>query len=236
MYIQNRIAAIALRCLCLYAAAYSLTVLTDVLHGGYTHRMLAYYTNLSSIVLMFYLFASIFHTGYGLYKYGNRGTSTLFTGLKRAFVMMVTITFLVYHFILVPTAFRMNLTYHVHSLPDILIHYVVPLGFILDWLLFDEKGKTRWFDPLTWLLLPLAYLVFVYIRAEVGQPLNSAGVRFPYFFLDIDRLPAGQVAAYIAICAAAVVVIGYFYMFLDRLLTRARSLANLKARDHGNQF
>jgi len=76
------------------------------------------------------------------------GASTLLPGLKYALMMMITITVVVYHFVLAPMVFRMNLNYEVYSLPDILIHYFTPLMFILDWLLFDEKNQVRRIDPL----------------------------------------------------------------------------------------
>ena len=217
MYIKNRALALFWRCACLFACGYALVTMSNLFHGGFTNRMLAYYTNLSSMIVFAYLLLSITHTVLGIWRHGLYGASTLMPSLKRAFVMMVTITVIVYHFALAPMAFRMNLSYHAFSLPDILIHYVTPLGFILDWMLFDEKKQIRRRDPLLWLILPAAYLIFVFIRAEVAEPLNAAGVRFPYFFLDLDILPAHHVLGYVILCLGVFTFVGYLYFFIDRI-------------------
>jgi hypothetical protein len=130
--------------------------------------------------------------------------------------MMVTVTVSVYHFVLAPILYRMNLNYEVFSLPDILVHYFTPIMFILDWLLFDEKNRVKWFDPFLWLLLPVSYLVFVLIRAEVAEPLNSAGVRYPYYFLDLDAISLREFTGYVLSCAAVFTVAGYIYYFIDK--------------------
>ena len=220
MYIKNRAAALVLRIFIFAACGYALVTMSNLFGGGFTARALAYYTNLSSIALMIYLLCSITHTAKDIMQKGIGGTSTFLPAVKRPFVWMVTITVVIYHFILAPMAFRMNLTYQLFSLPDILIHYVTPLGFILDWLLFDEKGRTKIKDPLKWLIIPFAYVVFVFIRAEVGQPLNRHGTRFPYFFLDIDILPVGQVAGYLLFCLVGFIALGYIYFLADKYINR----------------
>jgi len=54
-------------------------------------------------------------------------------------------------------------------------------------------------------------------RAEVAAPLTSGGVRYPYFFLDLDIYPPIQVAGYVLLCMAAFTAVGYVFFFIDKL-------------------
>lgn len=126
---------------------------------------------------------------------------------------------LVYHFVLAPQLFAMQSEYRPFTPRDILIHYATPFCVIVDWLLFVPKGRYRWYHPLAWLLLPLEYLLFAMLRAEVGGPLPGGG-RYPYFFLDLDVLGWGRLQANVAVLAVAFAVLGYLGYGLDRLLGR----------------
>ena len=52
----------------------------------------------------------------------------------------------------------------------ILMHYIVPLMVILDYLLFFPKGLYKALHPLCWLILPYLYIAFTMIRWQ--QPLS----------------------------------------------------------------
>lgn len=39
-----------------------------------------------------------------------------------------------------------------------------------DWLLFDKKGLMKKKDPLLWLAIPYAYLVFALFWGRFGKP------------------------------------------------------------------
>ncbi|MCL2702697.1 MAG: Pr6Pr family membrane protein [Defluviitaleaceae bacterium] len=219
MYIKNRGLALVFRLAALSGCGYGMAAMSNIFGGGFQTGMLIYYTNLSNIAVFAYLLASAAHTACGIARHGVYGQSTLLPGLKRALIMMITVTMLVYHFVLAPLLFTMDvsLNYAVHGLTDILVHYFTPLMLIADWLLFDEKERVRWFEPLQWLILPFAYLVFIMIRAEVGAPLNSAGLRYPYFFLDLDIYGPFSVMGHVTLCMLAFSAVGYVFFALDKL-------------------
>lgn len=71
----------------------------------------------------------------------------------------------------------------------ILMHYIVPLMVILDYLLFFPKGLYKALHPLCWLILPYLYIAFTMICAKFGSKIFSAfggSSRYPYPFLDAD--------------------------------------------------
>ena len=93
---------------------------------------------------------------------------------------------------------------------DVLLHYVMPLGYLVFWLTCVRKSGLRWYDPLLWLIYPLFYLGFVLARARISG-------FYPYPFLDAKALGYAGVAANTAgllvLCAAlgsCLVVIGWW--------------------------
>ncbi|AMP20227.1 hypothetical protein AZF37_02700 [endosymbiont 'TC1' of Trimyema compressum] len=101
---------------------------------------------------------------------------------------MITITFLIYHFVLVPTLFTMSTDYVVYSAKGIIAHYYVQIMVILDWFLFDKRNIYKWHDPFRWLIIPFSYFVFTVIRAYTGGPITPSGSYYPYFFIDVNLL------------------------------------------------
>jgi hypothetical protein len=60
---------------------------------------------------------------------------------------------------------------------DVLLHYVMPVLFLIYWWFSFFKGALRWTHPLYWSLYPIVYMAYVLIR---GAILNS----YPYRFID----------------------------------------------------
>ncbi|MBP3883775.1 MAG: Pr6Pr family membrane protein [Olsenella sp.] len=105
------------------------------------------------------------------------------------------------------------------------LHYVVPIMALLDWLLFDEKGKMVAWGPIAWLSLAAAYLVVVMIGAgplglDLGGGTTAGITRYPYTFLDPAISGVGGVALFIAAMIVAFVVLGYLIFAIDKILGR----------------
>ena len=97
-----------------------------------------------------------------------------------------------------------------------LLHYVVPIATFLDWILFDEKGKTDKKMPLFAALFPIIYVVVSMIAAQ----LMTGDNKYPYPFLNVDMLGAGMVALNIVLLAAAFIAVGYLGVWVDHKLDR----------------
>ena len=73
-----------------------------------------------------------------------------------------------------------------HQLADQILHSVMPVFFVLWWLLYAPKQGLRWSEPLRWLAYPLAYFAF-----SLG--LGTLTGRYLYPFADLSRLGAVRV-------------------------------------------
>jgi hypothetical protein len=215
LFIDNWRLALGWRLL-LIGAGLSGVTMNIVMMGGDLGRSLSYYTVLSNLVaVVMFAFLAVWTV-----RRRSLELSPLERTVKGTVALGVLLTFLIFHFILRPTMFTMGAEVSAYTLSpaNILVHYVVPLAVIADWLLFDRKGLIRRLDPLFWTFMPLAYLAFSIIRAQFAT--FPTGSRYPYFFIDIDTLGLAQVALNCLVIAAAYIALGYLVFLIDRILTK----------------
>ena len=137
--------------------------------------------------------------------------------LKGIVTMNLTVTMLVAHFLLggFPTAGG------VLGASLWIVHYIVPLLTLLDWVLFDDKGRVTGREPVLWLIFPYLYLAFVTAAVGLGASLGYDGSsRYPYPFLDVQKLGLGTVAGTVAVLTAGFLLLGYVFWALDRVAER----------------
>ena len=161
----------------LFLAAFTGVYLEITKRGGF--GMLLYYTVLSNLLVTLF-------TAYLLYvmrRSGENWQSRHLLRLKGGVTMSIMITCVIYHFMLAPIATDF------YRLENFLCHYIVPLWFLADTLLFDKQGQYKIWDPVLWTILPLVYMLFALFNGLVLKlPVpNSKVSPFPYFFLDVAK-------------------------------------------------
>ncbi len=98
--------------------------------------------------------------------------------VKLIFTVAITLTGVVYCFILVPT-----MTEDPWCLTSVLTHVVVPVFAVLDFLVCDVDFSYKYKQSFWVLIPPVYYLIF----AGIGYIIDldfGLGVNYPYFFLD----------------------------------------------------
>lgn len=96
------------------------------------------------------------------------------------------------------------------------LHYAVPLVYGAWWLACTPHGTLRWRDVAGWLLFPLGYVVWVFLRgAWVGE--------YPYPFIDVGQLGWARVGVNALGVMGVFVALGWVVVGLDRVLGRRRS-------------
>ena len=136
---------------------------------------------------------------------------------KGALVMAMAITGITFHLFLAAGDFNMGPT---QLITNHLLHTAAPLLTVLDWLLFDEKGHYRRFEPFLWGIFPAAYFVYTMIRARVSSFRFYNGSPYPYPFMDVDALGWGKVLLIFLAMAAAFLALGYVLVWIAHLLAR----------------
>ena len=213
----KRTISLAYKCLILLCAVIGILLQCEVGTSNFSLYSFRMFTTLSNIaVAVFYLAYLIAE----LRRPASAENSVKFRYCKFLITMSIMLTGLVAHLMLrgmfdqMDTIAKAGLT---------LLHYVVPIGTFLDWLIFDVKGKATWGMPLFAALFPVVYVAVSMIAAQF---LTGDG-KYPYPFLNVDTLGVGAVVLNIVLLAVAFLAVGYLGVVVDsgikKLTERKRS-------------
>ncbi len=56
-------------------------------------------------------------------------------------------------------------------LADVLLHSIIPVGYVVYWLLFAPRAGLSWKHAVTWLVYPGVYLVYILARGAVATSI-----------------------------------------------------------------
>lgn len=155
----------------------------------YAHRrrrdFFCYYTNLSN------LFVLLYFSVVAPRLYASRVLSPLIPHCEFILMMCIMLTFTVFHILLLPNVrrgvLRMPRTreFSILLTDNLIIHYIVPWLVLAYWLLCGpDKQALRLWDALLFPLIPLFYLIFIFLRAGKHGNLSGENSPYPYPFLD----------------------------------------------------
>ena len=174
----------------------------------------SYYTNLSNLICVIYFLIIIVRTVI------VKKIDTKYYGLKGAVVVMIAVTGLVYNFILRPFMSDVEGVMDLHSFSNYIVHLIIPVMVILDWLLFDKKGNLKSKYSIYWLVIPFMYWIFICIRANFAKPFMYTGSKYPYFFIDIEEFGVGIVIVNVILAIAAILLLGFILCKIDNKLSK----------------
>ncbi|MGA5082424.1 Pr6Pr family membrane protein [Streptomyces griseoincarnatus] len=100
-----------------------------------------------------------------------------------------------------------------------LLHTVLPVAALLDWLVLTPPARMHLRHATTWLLYPLAYLAFALARGELLP--GSAG-RYLYPFLDVARHGYRSVLANALLVGLAIYAVAVLLVALDHTRPKTR--------------
>jgi hypothetical protein len=96
---------------------------------------------------------------------------------------------------------------------DVILHDIIPIGYVLYWLLFGPRRGLRWKDALAWLTYPAVYLVYLLARGAVSG-------LYPYPFMDVKVLGYGNVLAHAAVLLLVFLGMGLLVVAVGRRTRR----------------
>lgn len=128
--------------------------------------------------------------------------------LKGAFTLYITITFIFFAVLLSglykPTEFF-------PAFRNLVVHYITPIAFIIDWVLTEDKGSYQWSYLPYWIIYPIGYLVFAFIHGTWIEPGN-----YLYYFLDATKLGYLMYGLVISALIGVGLVIGCLYIWINK--------------------
>ena len=189
--------------------AYRVLLMAVILYGLYLSIFMplrpyeglpaiAYFTIQSNILVVLALLYFIFNPEPGRFR----------TILRGCVLLYIMATGLIFHVILVPALpeyFAEGLAFRHH-----ITHTIAPLGFSLDWLLFDHSKQLRYSDARYWPIYPFLYWLF-----SVIQGIYSG--MYPYFFYDVQAIGLGATILWLVALIAIFTIIGLILVWIDSL-------------------
>ncbi|WP_019773591.1 Pr6Pr family membrane protein [Streptococcus sobrinus] len=174
--------------------------------------MLLYYTVLSNILV----FVSHFYHIYLEAKGGSINQHPLLLRIKGSTTLVITLTFLVYHFMLAPKASAGDYW----NIRNFLVHYITPLGMILDTIIFDRRKVYKLLDPIRWTIMPIFYCIWsLFNGLLIKWPIPGSSVSpFPYFFLNVPKEGWPYVLTYILVLTIFYILLGYLLFLLKKFV------------------
>ena len=172
----------------------------------------AHFTNLSNYLCIGIMFAQLIQTA----KKAEDSYVTTSPFLKFIGVLAIMLTFLVFNFLLAGRPDRdIQDNWRVKS---ICFHVILPIMYVVDWILFYEHKKVKWNYPLASVIFPVLYVVFIYIRAAILDFNPEAPYIYPYFFLNLETQGVAGVAKWVVILFACFIVMGYIFYGIDKAI------------------
>jgi hypothetical protein len=173
--------------------------------GGTLVQLISYFTILVNLLAAICLTA-LFKTNSGLGKYFFQPR------ILSAVALYITIVGLVYNLVLRGLSHPEGLS----RLADELLHAVNPVLFVVYWLAYAPKSTLKWMEALNWLWFPFIYSVYIFIRGSISY-------LYPYPFLNVDKLGVSQVAINSLLMLIAFLLIGFLFIWMNRLLVKRSS-------------
>ncbi|MGU8655084.1 Pr6Pr family membrane protein [Clostridium perfringens] len=217
MFIKNKLISVLYKLIIIIICSYGIFIEIGIFDGKVNFKIFNYFTIWSNILVLLYLICSIVW----IIKYNNtKKNNTFLPSLKGAITLNIVITFLVYNFILTKSNFDMKIANSYNMfIANKIVHYIVPVMMILDYLLFDNKGEYKKIYPVYWISIPYIYLFYVFIMIKLG---NDVGInsKYPYPFLNIELLGNSKVFISIIYFNIAFILLGYLIFILDKLFSK----------------
>ena len=147
--------------------------------------------------------------------------------LKFISMLGILLTFLVFNIMLAGAEGRdPQANWRVGSL---IFHVTLPILYIVDWFLFYERKKTKWYYPLASTAFPFAYVIFLLIQAIILKfdasiliPTTTTPLIYPYFFVNLETQGVSGVLMWVGILSVAFTAVGYLFFGLDRIGKKER--------------
>ena len=145
--------------------------------GFFNPKHFLYYTIQSNIEIGIICLVSL------LFIFSKKEIPSILYSLKFIFTVAITLTGLVFNFILYPASIFSTHPLNPLSTANFFTHIFVPILSLIDFFAFDYKLKITKKTFLLGLITPLVYFAFVMFCTKVG--IRFSGNNFvPYFFLD----------------------------------------------------
>ena len=132
--------------------------------------------------------------------------------LKGAFTVYITITLIFFAILLAPFYTPPE---GWPAFSNLILHYITPIAFIVDWILTENKLRYKWKYLPYWITTyPIFYQVFIFIHGTFTG-------NYIYYFFDVNALGILGVALFVSIIFTTGIILGILYIAINRKRTKS---------------
>ena len=205
----SRVVAIVFRLVLALASLGAMAFQLFAVHlpRGYSGiNFFSYFTNLSNIVI-----SVVFIVG-AVRLIRSRPSSSADTAIRGAAVVYIALVGLIFN-----TLLRGADLSAINPTVNVILHYVLPIAGVVDWLVWPPKNRLPFVVTLWWMIFPAAYAIFSVVRGAID------GI-YPYPFFDPSSVGGyGAVALYCAVMVVAFFVLAVVIWSLGNWRARRAS-------------
>ena len=170
---------------------------------------ISYFTMLSNIMCFMVLLYAVIKNG----NYGKR-----FYPVYGGTLLSITLTFLVYNFVLANTDFTMRAMKVVtFDIGEGFVHYLVPAIMWIDflWIMPHKMLKKEYIT--TWLAIPVIYFVIIMSKAMLLTrfDISKEYKRYPYDFMNVEVNGIPYLVSFLGLFVLLCIGIGLAICVLD---------------------
>ncbi len=168
-------------------------------------RFFSFFTILTNTLVMLYFANKVFPKQRLLSFLDHKGSFTSTT----VFILIVG---LVYQFVLRSIWEPQGL----QLIVDEMLHSIVPFYFLIYWAVYSEQSDFKYASTLRWLLYPVVYAIFVFIRGALSG-------FYPYPFLNVSEIGYAQALINVLFIFAIALLLLGLLTFIGRKLKFKKS-------------
>jgi hypothetical protein len=204
----------------------ALGVFLTVRDAAYPIEALSYFTTIINI------FSALFYALFIIELVLRKTPRPWLRFLKQSLMVYLVMTMLVYSFILIPYIIEEQINYQIFSSKDLLIHYVVPISVLVDYVWFEEKGKIKSFYAFANVWNIIFYVMYLSLYISLGGRFHSGNNLsiYPYFFLNIEQIGLIPVVLICLSILIVVVFVGWVIYMIDQLISIPLKLSQAKRK------
>lgn len=204
----------------------ALGVFLTVRDAAYPIEALGYFTTIINI------FSALFYALFIIELVLRKTPRPWLRFLKQSLMVYLVTTMLVYSFILIPYIIEEQINYQIFSSKDLLIHYVVPISVLVDYVWFEEKGKIKSFYAFANVWNIIFYVMYLSLYISLGGRFHSGNNLsiYPYFFLNIEQIGLIPVVLICLSILIVVVFVGWVIYMIDQLISIPLKLSQAKRK------
>jgi len=140
------------------------------------------------------------------------------SGWSKFFSRATTLTAITVYILIVGIVYNLILRWlwrpeGLQRIIDELLHLIIPVAFVIFWLIYVPRGQLKWSDIFGWLIYPLIYLGIILMRGAFSG-------YYPYPFVDVNQLGYPKTLLNCLVLALSFTICSLAFVGIDKLMRK----------------